>query len=134
METLDPKDPNDSGYQRLLNTARAKKLRDYLLRGQDQQDVFLPTSVLLATEKTLDFNATTNVISFDPTIIGPLSVVDGLALERFAPDVKDEPRPVWNEALLARVVIAQELPARRFPRRVTKVRFCPPCPPLPRPN
>ena len=77
METLDPKDPNDSGYQRLLNTARAKKLRDYLLRGQDQQDVFLPTSVLLATEKTLDFNATTNVISFDPTIIGPLSVVDG---------------------------------------------------------
>ena len=77
VETLDPKNPNDSGYQRLLNTARAKKLRDYLLRGQDQQDVFLPTSVLLATEKTLDFNATTNVISFDPTIIGPLSVVDG---------------------------------------------------------
>ena len=77
VETLDPKDPNDSGYQRLLNTARAKKLRDYLLRGQDQQDVFLPTSVLLATEKTLDFNSTTNVISFDPTIIGPLSVVDG---------------------------------------------------------
>ena len=48
-------------------------------------------------------------------------VVDGpAALERFAPDVKDEPRPVWSEALLARVVIAQELPARRFPRRVTK--------------
>ena len=60
-----------------LRPARAKKLRDYLLRGQDQQDVFLPTSVLLATEKTLDFNSTTNVISFDPTIIGPLSVVDG---------------------------------------------------------
>jgi hypothetical protein len=28
VETLDPADPNDKGYQRLLNVARAKKLAD----------------------------------------------------------------------------------------------------------
>ena len=28
VETLDPEDPNDTGYQRLLNSARAKKLAD----------------------------------------------------------------------------------------------------------
>ncbi|MEQ1492957.1 MAG: hypothetical protein ABL932_20630, partial [Terricaulis sp.] len=30
VETLDPDDPSDKGYQRLLNTARAKKLADYI--------------------------------------------------------------------------------------------------------
>ncbi len=32
VETLDPVDGNDKGYQRLLNTARAKKLADYIVR------------------------------------------------------------------------------------------------------
>ena len=44
VETLDPASPNDKGYQRVLNVARAKKLADYIIKGQDAQDAFLPTS------------------------------------------------------------------------------------------
>lgn len=77
VETLDPSGEDDSGYQRLLNKARARKLADYIVKGQNNQDAFLPTSVFLATDKNLDFDATTNTISFDPVIIGPFSVVDG---------------------------------------------------------
>jgi hypothetical protein len=35
VETLDPDDENDKGYQRVLNTARAKRLSDYILKGQE---------------------------------------------------------------------------------------------------
>ena len=77
VETLDPSAAGDSGYQRLLNQARARKLADYIVKGQDNQDAFLPTSVLLATDKPLDFDASTNTINFDTAIIGPFSVVDG---------------------------------------------------------
>ena len=55
VETLDPEDNDDKGYQRLLNTARAKKLADYIVKGQDSQDAFLPTSVFLATDKSIGF-------------------------------------------------------------------------------
>ena len=51
VEILDPSDPSDSGYQRLLSQARARKLADYIVRGQAHQDAFLPTSVFLATDK-----------------------------------------------------------------------------------
>ena len=77
VETLDPKDPGDSGYQRLLNQARARKLADYIVNGQDRQDAFLPTSVFLATDKPLDFDETTNTINFNTNTIGPFNVVDG---------------------------------------------------------
>ena len=77
VETLDPKNQGDSGYQRLLNQARARKLADYIVKGQDDQDAFLPTSVFLATDEPLDFDAATNTINFDTSTIGPFSVVDG---------------------------------------------------------
>ena len=77
VETLDPSASGDSGYQRLLNQARARKLADYIVKGQDNYDAFLPTSVLLATDKPLDFDASTNTINFDTATIGPFSVVDG---------------------------------------------------------
>ena len=77
VETLDPSGADDSGYQRLLNQARARKLADYVVKGQDQQDAFLPTSVFLATDKTLSFDTGTNTITFDTATIGPFSVVDG---------------------------------------------------------
>ncbi len=35
VETLDPDNLNDRGYQRLLNTGHAKKLADYIVAGQD---------------------------------------------------------------------------------------------------
>ena len=77
VETLDPKVVNDTGYQRLLNQARARKLADYIVKGQDSQDAFLPTSVFLATDQMLDFEESTNSICVDTNTIGPFSVVDG---------------------------------------------------------
>jgi DGQHR domain-containing protein len=77
VETLDPEDEDDSGFQRLLNKARAKKLADYILKGQDSEDAFLPTSVFLATDKSLLFHEADNTIEIDTAIICPFSVVDG---------------------------------------------------------
>lgn len=77
VETLDPENLSDKGYQRLLNKARAKKLADYIVKGQDTQDSFLPTSVFLATDKSIDFDASTNTISIEISEVGPFSVVDG---------------------------------------------------------
>lgn len=77
VETLDPEDPNDTGYQRLLNSTRAKKLADYITRGQDTKDAFLPTSVLLATHKSLPYDEHTNRIVINTSDLGPFSVVDG---------------------------------------------------------
>ena len=42
VETLDPEDTNQKGYQRLLNKARAKQLSDYIAQGQDSHDAFYP--------------------------------------------------------------------------------------------
>jgi DGQHR domain-containing protein len=76
IERLDPENPTD-GYQRLLNKARAKKLADYLIGGQHDQDAFLPTSIFLATDKCIEFDETKNTITFDVANVGPFSVVDG---------------------------------------------------------
>ena len=76
VDTLDP-DNSEKGYQRLLNTARAKRLADYILAGQDTKDAFLPTSVFLATDKQLYLNEKDNTLTIDSTAVGPFSVVDG---------------------------------------------------------
>jgi DGQHR domain-containing protein len=75
VETLDPEE--DTGYQRLLSLARAKKLADYIITGQDNRDAFLPTSIFLATDKNIPFNDTHHIIEFDTSVVGPSSVVDG---------------------------------------------------------
>jgi hypothetical protein len=62
VEQLDPEDTNNNGYQRLLNKARAKKLADYILKGQDNKDAFLPTSVFIATDKSLPFSVKDNTL------------------------------------------------------------------------
>jgi DGQHR domain-containing protein len=77
VETLDPTNPGDKGYQRLLNEARARRLADYVLNGLDAQDSFLPTSVFLATAAPLDFDEETSTLTIDPAITGSFSVVDG---------------------------------------------------------
>ena len=77
VETLDPDDDNDKGYQRLLNRARAKRLADYIIDGQETKDAFLPTSIFMATHKNIDFNPTNNTIEINIDTIGPFSVVDG---------------------------------------------------------
>lgn len=77
VETLDPDDKSDKGFQRLLNTARAKRLADYIIKGQDSKDAFLPTSVFLATHKSIPFNEGNNTIEIDTSTTCPFSVVDG---------------------------------------------------------
>ena len=77
VETLDPEDKSDKGFQRLLNTARAKRLADYIVKGQDSRDAFLPTSVFLATAKSIPFDDKTNTIEIDTSTMCPFSVVDG---------------------------------------------------------
>jgi DGQHR domain-containing protein len=77
VDTLDPDDDNDKGYQRLLNKARAKRLADYIINGQETKDAFLPTSIFMATDKNIDFNPTNNTIEIDIDTIGGFSVVDG---------------------------------------------------------
>lgn len=77
IERLDPEDPEGTGFQRLLNKARAKKLADYLVEGQTDHDAFLPTSLFLATTHDIDFDSANNTITFDVDEVGPFSVVDG---------------------------------------------------------
>ena len=76
VDTLDL-DDDGKGYQRLLNTARAKRLADYIVAGQDTEDAFLPTSVFLATDKSIKANESSNTITIDTAVVGPFSVVDG---------------------------------------------------------
>jgi len=76
VDTLDPED-DGKGYQRLLNGARARRLADYIVAGQDTQDAFLPTSVFLATDKSIYLNEANNTITIDTVAVGPFSVVDG---------------------------------------------------------
>lgn len=77
VETLDPENGNDKGYQRLLNKGRAKKLADYIETGQETLDAFLPTSIFLATHKSIPFRSADNTIEIDIEQTGPFSVVDG---------------------------------------------------------
>jgi DGQHR domain-containing protein len=76
INKLDP-DEEGPGFQRLLNQGRAKKLTDYLLDGHTERDAFLPTSLFLATNKDIPFDASTNSITFDVKEVGPFNVVDG---------------------------------------------------------
>ena len=77
VETLDPQPASQKGYQRLLNQTRTRRLAEYLIRGQDSRDAFLPTSVFLATDRSIAVDEQSNTIEFDPGVIGPFSVVDG---------------------------------------------------------
>lgn len=77
VETLDPEDTESKGYQRLLNRARARKLADYILKGQDNKDAFLPTSIFLATDKDIQFDKDSNTLEIDSAVTGAFSVVDG---------------------------------------------------------
>lgn len=77
VETLDPDSGADKGYQRLLNTSRAKRLAEYIVSGQDTKDAFLPTSIFLATDKALEYDEESNILKIDTLAVGSFSVVDG---------------------------------------------------------
>ena len=63
IDTLDLDE--GTGYQRILNEARAKRLADYLLDGHKALEAFLPTSIFLATDKLLPFDLETNSVRIE---------------------------------------------------------------------
>lgn len=77
IDRLDPENANEKGFQRLLNKGRAKKLADYIVAGQKTQDAFLPTSILMATDKDIIFNEENNIIEIDMYELCPFNIVDG---------------------------------------------------------
>ena len=74
VNRLDPQ----GGFQRLLQETRAKRLKSYAVEAwKAGHQTFLPTSVFLATEKTVQFDSIKNAISFRLEDVCPFDVVDG---------------------------------------------------------
>ena len=76
IERFDPE--TRQGYQRLLDQRRANELARFLLDAWERGEFpAIPTPAFLATERTLQFDPTRNVLSFNPEIVCPFNVVDG---------------------------------------------------------
>ncbi len=75
VEKLEPK--AQEGFQRILNAARAGRLSRHLVKAFDQGYAHLPTTVFLATDKSVEFDETTKLIQFEKDEVCPFSVVDG---------------------------------------------------------
>jgi DGQHR domain-containing protein len=76
VDRLDP-DDYQPGYQRVLDKRRTKRISGYFTKAWKEGDAFLPTSVLLATQKEITFDESRNEISFNLHNTGPFNVVDG---------------------------------------------------------
>ena len=76
---VDKLDSNNdsSGYQRLLDKTRAKRLADYINEASKDGDAFLPTSILIATDKSITYDVVNKEIIIDTDLICPFNVVDG---------------------------------------------------------
>ena len=88
IDTLDTAE--GVGYQRLLNETRAKRLADYLLDAHTAREAFLPTSLLLATDKVLPFDEANSTLTID-TERNP-------STSRFASSGLDQPSAGKNNA------------------------------------
>jgi len=79
-QTFDPERLNDRVRKRDRNVARAKKVADFIIKNiksWDAQDASLSFSVLLTTEKSIEFNERDHTIEFDTSVVGPFGVIDG---------------------------------------------------------
>ena len=76
--TIDKLDTQEEkGFQRILQEECAKRLAKYMVESWKQNgEAFLPSSIFMATDKTIEFDEASNEIYFD-TDICPFSVVDG---------------------------------------------------------
>lgn len=90
--TVDKLDVDDKqGFQRMLDDKRVRDLAKDLTDAFPYGYANLPTTVFLATNKSIDFDPQTNHISFESEIVCPLSVVDGQhRLEGLKQACKDE--------------------------------------------
>ncbi|MFK7827651.1 MAG: DGQHR domain-containing protein [Oligoflexales bacterium] len=76
IDRLDP-DEYQPGYQRVLDKRRTKRISGYFTKAWHEGDAFLPTSVLLATQKNIAFDESKNELFFNLKKTGPFNVVDG---------------------------------------------------------
>jgi DGQHR domain-containing protein len=76
VDKLDASGGN-SGFQRVLDKTRARRLAKYILDAWDDGDAFLPTSIFLATDKDIVYDPQISKISFDTDSVCPFNVVDG---------------------------------------------------------
>jgi len=106
VETLDPR--SNEGFQRILEKSRAKKIADYIVGNiDDPKGVFIPTSIFLTTEKSIDFHEQEKNIVVNEQAL-PLNVVDGQhRLEGFRMAAEKEPRVMDYEIA---VNICPEMP------------------------
>lgn len=103
VNRLDPEseNPESGGFQRILQTARAKRLANYAVESWSKgRQTFLPTSVFLATEKQVQFDERRNEINFRAADVCPFDVVDGqhriegiLRAARSEPELMNFPIP-----------------------------------------
>ncbi|MCY4108955.1 MAG: DGQHR domain-containing protein [Chloroflexi bacterium] len=76
VSELEPKS-DEPGYQRILNKTRARRLAKHLIEAHPAGYAHLPTTVFLATDSSVNFCSSSNVLEFDTDEVGPFSVVDG---------------------------------------------------------
>ena len=77
FHVVDRLEPQGSGIQRILNNTRANVLSRHLGEAFREGYANLPTTIFLATDQKIDFDADQNEISFDTDVVCPFSVVDG---------------------------------------------------------
>ena len=75
VEKLEP--TNRVGFQRILDKKRAGRLERHLKEAMEEGYAHLPTTVFLATDKSLEFDDSAGLLSFDTDVVCPFSVVDG---------------------------------------------------------
>ena len=75
VDKLEP--TNNEGFQRILDERRARRLQRHLNESYDLGYAHLPTTIFLATNASINFDGTRNIITFDPAHVCPFSVVDG---------------------------------------------------------
>lgn len=76
VDKLDASGTN-SGFQRVLDKTRARRLAKYILDAWDDGDAFLPTSIFLATDRSIEYDPQSSKIKFDTNAVCPFNVVDG---------------------------------------------------------
>ena len=76
--TVDSLEPQDQkGFQRILNETRARRLSRHLTESHGEGYAHLPTTVFLATDKSVTFDKNTGTLQFETQKVCPFSVVDG---------------------------------------------------------
>ncbi len=76
--TVDKLEPRtQAGYQRILDERRARRLSRHLVEADEEGYAHLPTTVFLATSKSVKFDKKTNTLEFQKELVCPFNVVDG---------------------------------------------------------